>query len=33
MWPPTMRLEEYILAMHGVNVIWRPAFKGQEPPF
>ena len=31
MWP--MNLEDFILAMHGVSVVWRPAFKDQEPPF
>jgi len=31
MWPH--RLVDYILAMHGVDVIWKPEFEGQEPPF
>jgi|DEB0MinimDraft_3_1074331.scaffolds.fasta_scaffold01790_13 hypothetical protein len=31
MWPTS--LEAFIEAMHGVSVIWRPAFKDQEPPF
>lgn len=30
MWPAT--LVEYIKAMHGVDVIWKPK-GGEEPPF
>jgi len=31
MWPTS--LEQFILAMHGVSVIWAPASEGEEPPF
>lgn len=31
MWP--INLEDFILAMHGVSVIWAPSFEGEEPPF
>jgi len=30
-WPKT--LVAYILAMHNVDVIWKPEFEGHEPPF
>lgn len=30
-WPVT--LVAYIKAMHDVDVIWKPEFEGQEPPF
>ena len=26
-------LEEYIFAMHGIDVIWKPKESGEEPPF
>lgn len=26
-------LEEYVFAMHGVDVIWKPKESGEEPPF
>ena len=25
--------EEYIFAMHGIDVIWKPKESGEEPPF
>ena len=31
MWP--VNLEDFILAMHGVSVIWSPSFDGEQPPF
>jgi len=30
-WPTI--LVDYIKALHGVDVIWKPAFDGEEPPF
>lgn len=30
-WPTI--LAEYIKAMHDVDVIWKPSFDGEEPPF
>jgi hypothetical protein len=26
-------LEQFILAVHGVDVIWKPSESGEEPPF
>jgi len=26
-------LEEFIYAMHGLDVIWKPKKSGEEPPF
>jgi hypothetical protein len=31
MYPATLR--EYILALHGVDIVWLPTTSGEEPPF
>jgi hypothetical protein len=31
MWGNTLR--EFILALHGVDIVWRPTHPNEEPPF
>lgn len=31
MWGNTLR--EYILALHGYDIVWMPSKAGEEPPF